>query len=36
MNIILPKEDVIGLPEDFTTRGANLDDVEPALVLYNR
>lgn len=36
MNAILSMEDVIGLPEGFTARGANLDDVEPALVLYNR
>jgi mycothiol synthase len=36
MNTILPKEEVIRLPEGFTARGANLDDVDSALVLYNR
>ncbi len=36
MNTILQKENVIELPKGFTARGANLDDVEPALVLYNR
>jgi mycothiol synthase len=36
MNTILYEENVMTLPEGFTVRGANLDDVEPALVLYNR
>ena len=36
MNIILHEEKVIELPQGFTIRGANLEDVEPALVLYNR
>jgi mycothiol synthase len=36
MSTILHEENVVELPEGFTARGANLDDVEPALALYNR
>ena len=36
MNIILQKEMIVELPKGFTARGANFEDVEPALVLYNR
>lgn len=36
MNTQLQKDLVIELPEGFTARGATLNDVEPALVLYNR
>ncbi len=36
MNTILQKENVIELPKGFTARGATQDDIEPALVLYNR
>ncbi len=36
MNTQLQKENVAGLPEGFTTRGAHVDDVESALVLFNR
>ena len=36
MNTQLQKELVLDLPEGFTARGANMDDVEPALVLFNR
>jgi mycothiol synthase len=36
MNTLLQRESVLELPEGFTARGAKLEDVEPALVLYNR
>lgn len=36
MNTIMQKELIVELPEGFTARGANPDDVEPAIVLYNR
>jgi mycothiol synthase len=36
MNVQLQKEFVVELPEGFTARGANMNDVEPALVLFNR
>ena len=36
MNTQLQKEVMLDLPEGFTTRGATLDDVEPALALFNR
>jgi mycothiol synthase len=36
MNAQLQKEFIVELPEGFTTRGANGNDVEPALRLYNR
>ncbi|MGE5464665.1 MAG: GNAT family N-acetyltransferase [Syntrophothermus sp.] len=36
MNLSLQKEMTVELPEGFTARGANLDDVEPALALFNR
>jgi len=36
MTANLQQEDVVELPGGFTVRGANLEDVEPALVLYNR
>jgi mycothiol synthase len=36
MNTYLQKEMVVNLPEGFTARGATLDDVEPALNLFNR
>jgi mycothiol synthase len=36
MNTQYQKENIIELPEGFSARGANLDDVEPALVLFNR
>jgi ribosomal protein S18 acetylase RimI-like enzyme len=36
MNTQLQKENILGLPEGFTARGARMEDVEPALVLYNR
>jgi mycothiol synthase len=36
MNISLQKERAVDLPEGFTVRGAHLNDVEPALELYNR
>src|SRR5512138_3336439 len=31
----LQKENVLALPEGFTARGARLEDVEPALELFN-
>ena len=36
MNALYQKENIVELPEGFTARGANLNDVEPALVLFNR
>ena len=36
MNTQLQKEFVVQLPEGFTARGAHLNDVEPALALFNR
>jgi hypothetical protein len=36
MNAQLQKEFIVELPEGFTARGANGNDVEPALRLYNR
>lgn len=36
MKATLEKQNVIELPEGFTVRGAALEDVEPALELYNR
>jgi mycothiol synthase len=36
MNIQIQKELVEQLPEGFTARGAQIEDVEPALVLFNR
>ena len=36
MNTQLQKENIVELPEGFTTRGAHVDDVESALVLFNR
>jgi mycothiol synthase len=36
MNTQLQQETILELPEGFTARGAILNDVEPALVLFNR
>jgi mycothiol synthase len=36
MNAQYQKENTVELPEGFTARGANLDDVESAIRLYNR
>jgi mycothiol synthase len=36
MNTQLQKENIAELPEGFTARGANLDDVKAGLVLFNR
>ncbi|MEO8357303.1 MAG: GNAT family N-acetyltransferase [Chloroflexota bacterium] len=36
MNTQIQKELAVELPKGFTARGAIMDDVEPALVLYNR
>jgi mycothiol synthase len=36
MTAQLQKENIVELPEGFTARGARLDDVEPALTLFNR
>ena len=36
MNIQLQKEMIVDLPEGFTARGARIEDVEPALALFNR
>src|SRR5688572_3139809 len=36
MNTQLQKENMVALPEGFTTRGATMNDVESALVLFNR
>ena len=33
MNIILQKEMIVELPKGFTARGANFEDVEPALLV---
>ncbi|MGE5777317.1 MAG: GNAT family N-acetyltransferase [Chloroflexota bacterium] len=35
MNTQIQKEMIVELPQGFTVRGASLDDVEPALKLYN-
>ena len=36
MNTQLQKEMIVNLPEGFTARGARIEDVEPALALFNR
>ena len=36
MNTNLQKEMIVDLPEGFTVRGANLEDAEPAIALFNR
>ncbi|MBK9925561.1 MAG: GNAT family N-acetyltransferase [Anaerolineales bacterium] len=36
MNVSLQEQLKVSLPEGFTVRGAKLEDVEPALVLFNR
>jgi mycothiol synthase len=36
MNTQLQKENIIELPEGFNARGARMEDVEPALALFNR
>ena len=36
MNTQSLKENIVELPEGFTARGARIEDVEPALVLFNR
>ena len=36
MNTNLQKEMIVDLPAGFTVRGANLEDVEPAMKLFNR
>ena len=36
MNTQLQKEMIVELPEGFTARGAKMEDVEPALALFNR
>lgn len=36
MNTQIQKETIVELPEGFTTRGATMDDVKPALELFNR
>lgn len=36
MNAQYLKENIVELPEGFTTRGANINDAEPALALFNR
>ena len=35
MTTLLHGEIVLGLPEGFTVRGARLEDVEPALEMFN-
>ena len=36
MNALTQKENIVELPEGFTARGANMNDVEPAIELINR
>jgi len=36
MNTYLQEQLKVSLPEGFTVRGAKLEDVEPALVMFNR
>jgi mycothiol synthase len=36
MNTQLYKEGIVELPEGFTTRGARMENLEPALALFNR
>jgi len=36
MNTQLQKENIVELPAGFTARGANMDDVESALIMFNR
>jgi mycothiol synthase len=36
MNIKIQMQDIVELPEGFTTRGANLDDVNESVNLFNR
>lgn len=36
MNSQLQKESIVESPEGFTVRGANMNDLEPAMVLFNR
>ncbi len=36
MNTQLQKENIVELPEGFTARGANMNDVESALIMFNR
>ena len=36
MNTPLQKENIVALPEGFTARGASLNDVDSALILFNR
>jgi GNAT superfamily N-acetyltransferase len=36
MNIQSQKETIVELPEGFTARGATMDDLEPAIALFNR
>lgn len=36
MNALLHKNRVVELPEGYTVRGANMDDIESCLVLFNR
>lgn len=36
MNAQNPKENIVRLPEGFTARGATMDDLEPAIQLFNR
>ena len=36
MNAILRKEQIVSLPEGFTARGAQWEDIEPAFAMYNR
>ena len=36
MNTQLQKETLVELPEGFTARGAEMNDIEPAMLLFNR
>lgn len=36
MNAVSSKESIVSLPEGFTARGAQSDDIESAVVMYNR
>ncbi|HJS20506.1 MAG TPA: GNAT family N-acetyltransferase [Anaerolineales bacterium] len=36
MNIQLQKENIVELPEGFTARGAEINDLEPAMMMFNR
>ena len=36
MNTQIQKETIVELPEGFTARGASLNDIEPAMAMFNR